>query len=243
MSEPTFWRVPRDFVRVVGPDAGVFLQGQLSQDVDAIAPGESARSFLLQPQGKVDAYLRVTRVADDELVLDVDRGWGDAVIARLNRFKLRTKADVEPLEGWACIATTDDRGALVERVGPALAGEGVEGDATGYESARIRAGQPRMGSEIDETTIPASLGVVEQAVSFTKGCYTGQELVARIDSRGGHTPTKLVGYRGDAHPGDPVLVDGTEVGRITSVGDGVALAFVRRDVTVPSGPLEALPMA
>jgi folate-binding protein YgfZ len=243
VSERTYWRVPRDFVRVVGPDANAFLQGQLSQDVDAIEPGASARSFLLQPQGKVDAYLRVTRVSDDELVLDVDGGWGEAVIARLNRFKLRTKADIEPLDGWTCIATTDDDGALVERVGPGLEGDGVEGDVLGYESLRIRAGVPRMGSEIDETTIPASLGVVDQAVSFTKGCYTGQELVARIDSRGGHAPTKLVGYRGVAVAGDTVVVDGREVGRITSAGAGVALALVRRDVTVPAGPLEALPMA
>jgi folate-binding protein YgfZ len=239
----TYWDVPRDFVRVAGPDALGFLQGQLSQDVEALATGESAMSFLLQPQGKVDAYLRVTRAGDDELVLDVDAGWGDAVVARLTRFKLRTKADIERLDGWRCIATVDDDGRLVERVGDAVEVAGPEGQMEEYEVARIKAGVPRMGREIDPSTIPASLGVVDRAVSFTKGCFTGQELVARIDSRGGNTPTKLVGIRGDVSVGDPVVLDGREVGRVTSAAGGVGLALVRREVQPPTGPLEALPMA
>jgi folate-binding protein YgfZ len=104
-----------------------------------------------------------------------------------------------------------------------------------------------MGHEIDASTIPASLGVVDVAVSFTKGCYTGQELVARIDSRGGTTPTKLVGVRGATTVGEPVDIDGREVGRVTSAALDVALAIVRRDVQLPSassvGTLEALPLA
>src|SRR2546430_3889477 len=89
----------RDVVLVRGPDAESYLQGQLSQDIAALDVGGSAFSFLLQPQGKVDAWLRVTRLADDEFALDVDAGWGDAVVARLRRFLLRTKADIEAV-GW-----------------------------------------------------------------------------------------------------------------------------------------------
>src|SRR5690606_40866239 len=81
--------LPRDVVRVAGPDAVDYLQGQLSQDVAALGPGEAAWSFLLQPTGKVDAWLRVTRTGDDELVLDVDARHGEAVVARLRRFLLR----------------------------------------------------------------------------------------------------------------------------------------------------------
>ncbi len=239
----TWWRVPRDFVRVSGADAGSFLQGQLSQDIDAIEPGSSAMSFLLQPQGKVDAYLRVTCLAENEYLLDVDTGWGDDVIARLERFKLRTKADLRRADGWQCIATADAEGGLVEEILDDIDVEGVPGDPLDYEVLRIKAGMPRMGAEIDESTIPASLGILDRSVSFTKGCYTGQELVARIDSRGGSTPRKLVGFRGDAAVGDPVVVDGKEVGHITSAARGVALALVRRDVTVPSGPLVTLPFA
>src|SRR5688572_32070787 len=81
--------LPRDVLRVGGPDAVSFLQGQVSQDVLALDVGGSAWSFLLQPQGKVDALVRLTRTAEDEVVADVDAGYGDAVAARLNRFKLR----------------------------------------------------------------------------------------------------------------------------------------------------------
>lgn len=239
------WTVPRDFVRVSGPDAQSFLQGQLSQDVDALAVGGSATSFLLQPQGKVDAYLGVTKHDDDVFVLDVDPGYGDAVIARLSRFKLRVKADIEPLDGWRCLVSAGADGSLAVRVGPDL--PDGDGDLASYEVARIRAGEPRMGAEIDERTIPASLGVVDRAVSFTKGCYTGQELVARIDSRGGSAPTKLVGVRGATEVGATVVIDGRELGRVTSAAGEVALAFVKREVVLPAassvGTLEALPLA
>jgi folate-binding protein YgfZ len=239
----TWWRVPRDFVKVQGPDARSFLQGQLSQDVDDLAPGHTRMSFLLQPSGKVDAYLRVSCIADEAFLLDVDAGWGDAVVDRLTRFLLRTKADIVRVGGWQCIAELQEAGSVVEEIIDDIEVEGVPGDLESYEILRIKAGIPAMGNEIDETTIPASLGVIEHAVSFTKGCYTGQELVARIDSRGGNTPTKLVGVRGKATVGDPVLVDGKEVGRITSAAGDVALAIVRREVTPPVDRLEPLPMA
>ena len=244
----TFWVVPRDFVLVRGEEARTFLQGQLSQDVGEMPPGVSARSFLLQPQGKVDAYLRVTCIGDDAFVLDIDTGWGDDVVARLERFKLRTKADVRRVDGFQVVATLDDDGELREELFDDMEIGGEPGHPDEYEAARIRAGWPAMGSEVDESTIPASLGVVDMAVSFTKGCYTGQELVARIDSRGGKTPTKLVGVRAaTAAAGDPVVVDGAEVGRVTSASGDVALALVRREVEVPVessvGTLSALPLA
>src|SRR5687768_12379363 len=100
-------KVPRDVVRVSGPDAISFLQGQLSQDVDGLAVGATAWSLLLQPQGKVDALVRVTRIADDAVVLDVDGGFGDAVVTRLDRFKLRVKADIDALDGWTCTRDAD----------------------------------------------------------------------------------------------------------------------------------------
>jgi folate-binding protein YgfZ len=233
-------------VLVRGPDARTFLQGQLSQDVELIGPGESVMSFLLQPQGKVDAYVRVTSVGEDGYLLDVDPGFGDDVVTRLERFKLRTKADVRRVGGWQVVASLTDEGELVEEILDDIEIEGTAGDLVDYEAARIRAGIPAMGREIDQSTIPASLGVVEQAVSFTKGCYTGQELVARIDSRGGQAPTKLVGVRGETEPGATVEVDGREVGRVTSAARDVALALVRRDVELPVasnvGRLEQLPL-
>ncbi len=91
------FRAGRDIVAVRGPDAEAYLQGQLSQDVTALAVGASADSLLLEPDGKLSALLRVTRTDGQGFVLDVDRGYGDAVRARLQRFLLRSKVELEPL--------------------------------------------------------------------------------------------------------------------------------------------------
>jgi folate-binding protein YgfZ len=258
--------VARDAVRVAGPDAVAYLQGQLSQDVAALAMGATAPTFVLAPTGKVDAWGRVTRRAGDELVLDVDGGHGEALLARLRRFLLRTKADVDPLD-WRAVAlrgpgavAAADAAAAELRVPAGWPGvEGVDllgpdvvpppGVATtgsdAYESLRIRAGVPALGAELSESTIPAEAGrwVIDASVDFTKGCFTGQELVARIDSRGGHVPRPLRGLvvpgAGAPAAGDRVVVGGDEVGRVTSVaprpgGGSVALAVVGRAVAPPA---------
>lgn len=265
MPDATWVEVPRDFVRVAGPDAVTFLQGQLSQQVD-VPVGTSAWSLLLHPQGKVVALLRFTRAGDQEYVLDTDGGWGPAVVERLNRFKLRVKADIEALDGWRCIAVRGPDSHLVAPGGlpadwPGLPGADLagpaaevepppglaEGSAEDIEAARIEAGVPVMGRELDESVIPAEAGVVDRTVSFTKGCYTGQELVARIDSRGGNVPRRLRGVVVGGDPAaDPPPVGATvhagdkEVGALTSVarsprlGAPVALAYVRRAVEPPA---------
>jgi tRNA-modifying protein YgfZ len=251
--------LPRDVLRLQGPDAITYLQGQLSQDLDGLAVGGSALSFVLQPQGKVDALVRVTRTADDEVIVDVDGGWGEAVNTRLARFKLRSKFDIEPLD-WRCLALRGPRAHEVATTGLAIAADwpGLPGvdllgpepqlpggvrlcDLDAYEAVRIEAGVPRMGAELDERTIPQEAdGLVERAVSFTKGCYTGQELVARLDARGGNVPRHLRGIvlaTNVLPPSDAALErDGKVVGGLTSVAESldrhapVALAYVKRDV-------------
>ena len=252
--------IQRDVVRVQGPEAIDFLQGQLSQDVEALTVDVSAASLLLQPTGKVDAWLRVTRIADDEVLLDVEAGFGDAVLARLQRFKLRTKADLS-LERWSGLAV---RGPGAEDIDvPAgavalIAGwPGVQGvdvlsgdelalagvalvDRSALEALRIECGVPAMGAELTDATIPAEAGqwLIDASVSFTKGCYTGQELVARIDSRGGKVPRPIQGLlvEGDPVPsGTLVRLAGAEVGMVTSsarsaVLGAVALAPLARSV-------------
>ena len=251
--------LPRDFLMVTGPDAIAFLQGQLSQDIDQLGAGASALSFLLQPQGKVDALLRVNRIDNDAVVLDTDAGWGDAVRTRLERFKLRIKVDIDSV-AWRCLAV---RGPSAHRVAtgldadwPGLDGVDVVGDDPGvpdgvrlcdlqaYEAVRVEAGVPVMGREIDDKTIPAETGIVDRAASFTKGCYTGQELVARIDSRGGNVPRHLRGVLVGTNVVPPVGAviefDGKEMGALTSVAESlerrapVALGYVRRAVEPPA---------
>jgi folate-binding protein YgfZ len=243
----------REVVLVRGADAASFLQGQLSQDLDALGIGDAAFSLLLQPAGKVDAFLRVTRVEDQAFALDVDAGWGEHVRARLQRFLLRVKVELEVVD-WPVIAVLDGDGAATPvppdawRVPPELGGAGYDVlgpgarvprgsvvlDAAEYDARRIRAGVPRMGAELDASTIPASAGVVERAVSFTKGCYTGQELVARIDSRGDKVPTRLRHVRGHVAVGATLLLGDREVGRVTSAVGDEALAYVRREVEPPA---------
>lgn len=235
-----------------------FLQGQLSQDVTRLGVGDSTWALLLQPQGKVTAFLRVLRTAEEEFVLETDAGFGAAVIERLNRFKLRIKCDLDPI-GWRCLAVRGPKAHELVPGGvvadwPGLDGADLVGESPvapegatpcsldAYEAVRIEAGIPVMGRELDEGTIPAEAGVVDRSVSFTKGCYTGQELVARIDSRGGNVPRHLRGVIvGDPAPaGATVHVDGKEVGKLTSVayspraGATVALAYVRRAVEAPA---------
>ncbi|MGH9284823.1 MAG: hypothetical protein ACRD0M_03995, partial [Acidimicrobiales bacterium] len=113
----TWW--PRDAVEATGPDAVSFLQGQLSQDVAAMGAGASALSWLLQPQGKVVALVRVTKVDGSRLVIDTDAGWGEAVLERLSRFKLRVRCDLAPLAGWRCLAVRGDRAREVDAAGAA----------------------------------------------------------------------------------------------------------------------------
>jgi folate-binding protein YgfZ len=212
---------------------------------------ESVRPLLLQPTGKVDAWVRFTRTGEAEALVDVDAGYGEAVQARLQRFKLRTKADLD-LAHWSGLAL---RGPGAEDVDipagvTALAAgwPGVEGvdllspdelalagvpyvDAAALEALRVECGVPAMGAELTEDTIPAEAGqwLIETSVSFTKGCYTGQELVARIDSRGGNVPHPLRGVLmvGDPPPvGSDVARDGVVVGTITSSARSAALGAI-----------------
>lgn len=199
----------RDHVIVHGPDALTYLHSQVSQDLRALPVGASTWTLVLEPTGKVESLARVTRSGDDRFDLDVDAGFGEALAARLTRFKIRVDADI-----------------VVESAGS-------QGPSDAHEAARVAAGWPRMGFEIvPGQTIPAVTGVVPVAVSFTKGCYPGQELVERMDSRGADAPLSLRVV--DAAPGvavgDPVIVDGQEVGTVTSVSpDGdLAIALVKR---------------
>jgi folate-binding protein YgfZ len=230
-----FWsEYPRDVVQVEGPDAASYLQSQLSQDLRPVQVGQSAWSFVLQPTGKVDVLLRVWRTGDDTFVLDTDAGFGDAMVARLNRFKIRVKADVTPLE-WRCIAVRDETGGSVpdgavvawgggyDLLGAApTAPDGADaGSAADLHAARVESAWPAMGAEIvPGETIPAETGITGVAVSFTKGCYPGQELVERMDSRAVTAPRLLQRLS---------AADAERLGaRVTSTAGGTVLAFVAR---------------
>lgn len=206
----------RDRVTVRGADALDYLQSQLAQEVRDLDVGSTRWTLVLEPTGKITTLARVTRTAEDTFVLDTDSGYGEQLAARINRFKIRVDADVE--------LTPAERDA----------------PSAEHEDARIAAAWPRMGAEIEPgETIPAVTGIVEHSVDFTKGCYPGQELVERMDSRGATAPKQLriVDAGPATRPGDPITdADGNDVGVITSVGSSAALGYVKRGADVGRRP-------
>jgi folate-binding protein YgfZ len=205
----------RDLVTVSGPDTWTFLQSLLSQDLDGLAVGERRKTLMLTPQGKVDVLAGITRSGDDA-VLDTEPGFGDQLVASLTRFKIRTKVEFA--------------------VAPA-----PELDATGLaaeEVARVTAGMPRLGVDLDDSVIPQEAFLELDAVSFTKGCFIGQELVCRIDSRGHVNRFLRHLVPEDAAVtlpiGAEIVVNEKVVGTITSTAPGIAMGFVRREIEPPA---------
>ncbi|HZI43594.1 MAG TPA: hypothetical protein VFD53_00155 [Ilumatobacter sp.] len=197
---------PRDVVVVEGPDALSYLQSQVSQELRDLQVGGSTWTLVLEPTGKVTSLARVARTADERFELDTDAGYGADLLARLDRFKIRVKA------------TT----ALIEA--------SVDAPPRN-ESERIELGWPAMGHElVAGETVPQGTGLTRIAVNFTKGCYPGQELVERMDSRGAEAPRTLrrLDVPEGSAAGDPVHDGDQVVGEITSVVLTRALGWVKR---------------
>jgi tRNA-modifying protein YgfZ len=218
-----FARRPRSYVRVAGPDAEDYLQRMVSNDVAALAVEARCEALLLTPKSRVIAPLVVLRRGPDDFLLLTEPELGERVRVELTRFRFAAKAEVEPEEheSWAVLGGEE---VLDERP----AGEEVDEEA--YERWRVEAGVPRWGREIDESILPAEAGLTETHVSFTKGCYPGQEPIARLHYRG-KVNRRLRRLVLDGEPSaDELVLDGKVVGRITSRADGRALGYVRAEV-------------
>ena len=185
--------------------------------------------------------MRVTCVDGETFLLDCDSGTGEAVLVRLNRFKIRVKAELSlGQETWTAVrnATTLVNGAI-----PAWNSDGSAWDIRGewsdtsiaqgtqddFETARIRSSWPVMNVDVTESSIPAETGLIDFAVNFTKGCYPGQELVERMDSRSAVAPRQLryTTVEQGTLVGQEVRVE-DRIGVVTSVCGCHALALFRR---------------
>jgi tRNA-modifying protein YgfZ len=260
-------RSNRGVLRVAGPDRLSWLHSLTTQDIEHLAPGETAQALILSPQGHIEHHLTLT---DDGTAVwaHVEPGTAAALLSFLEsmRFLLRVEpADVTgdfavlsllgpdtagQSPGGAAVTMGDPFGmdvivgrerlaavaAELERDGVALAG------LAAYEALRIAAHRPRLGLDTDHRTIPHEVGWIESAVHLTKGCYRGQETVARVHNLG-HPPRRLVFLHLDGSedrlpaPGDPVTLDGAQVGFTGSVArhyeqGPIALGLVKR--TVPA---------
>ncbi len=269
-------RSARGKLVLTGPDVAEYLQGQLTNDVEALAPGEGCYAALLDRKGHVQADMRVLRAGAEEIWLDTEPEALPLVHRHLDMYRIGRDVAVEdatgeralfsligphsaelaaapPLpehaceelsaHGVDCLAAGTADGidlfapqADAERLRAALLEAGAaEVAAEAAEILRIEAGVPRFGAEIGPETMPAEAGIVERAVSFEKGCYIGQEPVARLHYRG-RPNRRLRGLRlsAPAAPGEALRLGEREVGRIgsTCVSPAfgpIALAVVRRE--------------
>lgn len=283
--------LPRDervILSVKGPEAADYLQGQLTNDIEAIEPGHGCYAALLDRKGHLQSDMRVLRVSDDEIWVDVEASAADAVFRHLNMYKIGREVSVEKsgrkilslvgpaslevlgtspgdeyrstpatIAGAECLVVATDLGLDVicgEEDAAAVRTElesrkAVPVSAAAVEILRVESGRPRFGAEMNEKNMPAEAGIVEQAVSFTKGCYIGQEPVARLHYKG--SPNRhLRGLRfdGPVSTGDPVRLGDRELGSVgtavlSPATGSIGIAILRKEaepgVTVEVGDADS----
>jgi folate-binding protein YgfZ len=230
---PRAARRARAYVRVKGPDAVDYLNRMLSNDVPAAG---SVDALLLTPKARVIAPVLVWRRGDDDVLLLTEPELGDVLRAHLTRMRFAARCEIEPEEHSSTIVF-DDGGGIPNRDYGVPASEVLDADLDAVtedelEPLRIEAGTPRFGREIDDRVLPAEAGLDERAVSFEKGCYPGQEPIARQHYRGKvNRRLRVLEIDGPvAVVETPVVYAGKEVGRVTSAVPGLALAYVRVEV-------------
>lgn len=246
---------PREFVAVRGPGAEAFLQAMLSNDVEKLAVGDSHEALLLTPKARVIAPLVVLRRTAEDFLLLTEAGAGERVRATLLRMRFAARCEIEPEDHVSHVVLGGEEGIPTEDYGVAAvevldAGLEATVDDRELELLRIKAGTPRLAREIDDRVLPAEAGLDARAIDFAKGCYPGQEPVARQHYRGRVNRSlrvlELVGEELPEYDAELTL-DGKTVGRVTSAARDrdsvVALAYVRvevpRDVRLDLGGREA----
>jgi len=240
----------RDVVRVAGPDRLTWLHSLTSQHLEHLAPGEPAEALLLSPHGHVEHALALV---DDGTATwaHVEPGAAADLVRFLASMRFWSQVEVEDLTSSHAVVLRPEAfpGAVSRRVPEGVESfvrreelaDALSGELAGVwalDALRVAAGRPRFGLETDHRTIPHEVGWIPSAVHLDKGCYRGQETVARVQNLG-RPPRRLVLLHLDgsdselpAH-GDPVLLDGREVGRVTTAArhfelGPIALAVVKR---------------
>jgi folate-binding protein YgfZ len=228
-------RLHRGYVTVRGPGAADFLERMLSNDVLSIEAGEARPALLLTPKSRIVAPLKIVREEPHGFLLITEADLAETVAATLLRARFAAKCEIEvkPYRGYLRLGGGE--GIRNDDYGVEATESWVEEDLEAaspdeLEALRIEAGTPAWGKELDESVLPAEAGLDESHVSFTKGCYPGQEPIARLHYRG--RPNRRLRRLEvvNAAPGDEIRLGEKAVGRVTSAVPGKALGYVRREV-------------
>ena len=246
-------RTDRAVLAITGADRSTWLQGLVTNDVAALAPGESRYAAYLTPQGRMITDMVVVARAD-RLLLNVPAPLASSLRARLDGLIFAEDAQVLDQSGmldvWTAIATGDPSGgALNDVIVDAGEPHGFaypEINFETFEVVRIERGIPRFLVDMTDETIPLEAGIEDRAISFTKGCYVGQEVIVRVTHRGGgRVAKKLVRWKADPSaaavplPGSRIFSAERDIGRVTSAAFSpareavVGLGYVHRDFVTP----------
>ena len=288
-------------VRVGGADRRAYLQGLLTNDIEALTPGTGCYAAMLTAQGRMLTDMRVLELGD-AILLSVARDVAAAIAEHLDRFVFSEDVQIEAatslaeiglygpgalrvlkaagIEGDvpsdlfgstrvriggvdAILVRTDDIGidgyaAIVDLAHPdavaqvtrtLIAAGAAPVTEADVETVRIESGRPRFGADMDADTIPLEAGIEDRAISRSKGCYVGQEVIVRVQDRGhGRVARRLVGLTFAAGvavpaPGTAIAADGKPIGRVTSaalspsLSRPVALGYVQRAYAADGTPV------
>ncbi len=240
-------RTDRRVLAVSGADRGAWLQGLVTNDVAALAEGESRYAAYLTPQGRMITDMNVV-AREGRLLLDVPATLASSLRDRLDGLIFSEDAQVVDESGHLLVWTviTDRFTDLIGEVLPAQYKSLPEIDLDTFDVIRIERGVPRFLADMDEDTIPLEAGIEERAISFTKGCYVGQEVIVRVTTRGGGRVAKrLVRWHADDAASVVPLQESRiffrdrDIGRVTSaafspsVNKVIGMGYVHRDFFEP----------
>lgn len=286
-------RAGRFSITVNGSEAGEYLQGQITNDVENLTPGSGCYAALLDRKGHLQADMRILRLEDDQFWIDTEEAAGARVLKHLSMYKIGRDAAVAAADrrivslvgpgsievtglapgdefdstaatiaGTECLVVVTDLGLDV--ITPAADVQGVISELeskkavpvseAAVEILRVETGRPRFGRDMSEASMPAEAGIVEMAVNFTKGCYIGQEPVARLHYRGKpNRHLRGLRFKGPVEAGSSVHLGERELGTVgtavlSPANGAIGMAILRKEaepgsvVTVEtgSGPVEAV---
>lgn len=181
----------RDVFRVSGPDRLTYLHSLTTAYFEGLTPGTELQALVLDPQGRVEHYFR-GRDDGETFTAHTEPGYGAALVGFLDRMRFMMRVEVEQLADQAVVYRQGAH-SLIPRadLGSYAAAAGAPAGMWAYEALRIARGEPRLGFDTDDKTIPNELGLLDVAVHLDKGCYRGQETVARVHTRSPAAPVDL----------------------------------------------------